>query len=227
MADTSGPSPWIVDVLALNLNDLDVKQLPALSCSAANAAYLQGSLTISGGGSGNTLTVTGNASVTGDLGVTKNLTIGGTLHANGDIDSATGVVIVRSPLYVPQGIISDGWRVTALTLSGGTNGVLPKTAKFESHEGTTLLILAAGSGWGSAAATIGMDVQIDGKSCGELKRYTNENGSHKAFNANPLVVTTVKPGSHTVTLAALAGTSTDLNDYFSVTILELPFIQNS
>lgn len=229
MADNiSGLSPWIVDVLALNLDNLDVKQLPALSCSAANAAYLQGSLTISGSGSGNSLTVTGDASVTGALAVTKDLTVEGTLHISEDIVTSAGVAIFRDPLYVPQGIICDGWRVTALTLSGGTNGALPKTAQFQSHEGTTLLILASGSGYaGNTVKTIGMDVQIDGKSYGEARVVTNEANSHKAFVGNPLVVAGVKAGSHTLTLAALANTITDLNDYFSVTILELPFIHKT
>ncbi len=204
MADISGQSPWIVDVLALNLNNLDVKQLPALSCGATNAAHLQGSLTISGSGSGKSLTVTGDASVTGALDVTKDLTFGGTLH-------------------------SDGWRVTTLALSGGTAGPLPKTAQFQSHEGTTLLILASGSGYaGNTVKTIGMDVQIDGKSYGGVKVVTNEGNSHKAFVANPIVASTVQAGSHTLTLAKLGtDTITDSHDNFNVTILELPFIHNT
>jgi hypothetical protein len=45
--------------------------------------------------------------------------------------------------------------------------------------------------------------------------------SHKALSSNPIVLTGVAAGMHTVQLSVAKGT-TDSNDYSAVTVVELP-----
>jgi len=103
-------------------------------------------------------------------------------------------------------------------------GPLPIIMPFNSGGGR-LVIFASGSGYsGPGDETIGMQISIDGFARGNAQVFTNEAGSHKAFNAVALVVTGIAGGAHTVTLSALGPTQIDpLRDFFDVTILELPF----
>jgi hypothetical protein len=67
-----------------------------------------------------------------------------------------------------------------------------------------------------------MTVLVDGTSVGSTPTATNEVQSHKAFVANPIVVSNLAAGAHVISLIALnADTITDTNDYFSLTVLEL------
>jgi hypothetical protein len=102
-------------------------------------------------------------------------------------------------------------------------GALPLTSAAFTTTGGTLVIFADGSGYSNAANTlIGMDIKVDGVAKGLCQFYTTETLSHKPFVANALVVTGIAAGSHTVTLSVRAATFTDGNDYFSVTVFELP-----
>jgi hypothetical protein len=102
-------------------------------------------------------------------------------------------------------------------------GPLPINKPFTSGGGT-LLILASGSGWSGATGTIiGMSILVDNAFRGNARSMTNEASSHKAFVASALVVAGVPAGAHQLSLSADANTHTDGNDFFSVTIVELPF----
>jgi hypothetical protein len=68
-----------------------------------------------------------------------------------------------------------------------------------------------------------MTLQLDGGAVGTTRSFTKEKDSHKAFTTNILVQAGVAAGAHNITLVALAGTNTDVNDWFNVTVLELPF----
>jgi hypothetical protein len=114
---------------------------------------------------------------------------------------------------------SPMWNVTQVF--NNRQGGLPFTSGAFTTGGGTLLIIASGSGWGNG--NIGMSIQLNNSVIGYARSFTNEPGSHKVFNCNALVVRKVAAGSHTITLSALAGTNTDVNDWFNVTVLELPF----
>jgi len=104
-------------------------------------------------------------------------------------------------------------------------GALPVSASFTSGGGT-LLILASGSGFRAAAAgagIIGMIIQIDGGSVAVAEAFTNEVGSHKSFPTKFHTQGFVGAGTHTIALQPIVNTSTDFNDFFNVTVLELPF----
>jgi hypothetical protein len=99
-------------------------------------------------------------------------------------------------------------------------GPLPTSVAFPS-KGGPLLLIVSGSAWtGTTAGHIGVTVQLDAANVGTLSEYTNEPGSHKAFPTRVLRVD-APAGNHTMNLLADATTVTDLNDFFSVTVVEL------
>jgi hypothetical protein len=118
-------------------------------------------------------------------------------------------------------MVSPMWQVTEVMKQ--VQGALPKSGTFNSGGGT-LMMICSGSGFtGGTGGNIGMTIQLDGKDVGNTHCFTNEPGSHKTFTTHTAVVSNVAAGKHTVNLVALTGTSTDANDYFDVTVLELPF----
>ena len=152
----------------------------------------------------------------------------GRMHIHGEellyLLNKSGVIIGKEwggngNLTVEGGIKSPMWNVTQVFNS--RQGGLPLTSGAFTTGGGSLLIIASGSGWGSG--NIGMSIQLDGGTIGTVRSFTNEGGSHKAFTCNPLVQRNIAAGSHTITLTALAGTSSDGNDWFNVTVLEFPF----
>lgn len=104
-----------------------------------------------------------------------------------------------------------------------TAGALPLSATFTTNGGT-VMITASGSGFSSpGSGVIGMNVLVDGVNRGVSRTFTNEPSSHKAFVTTQIVISNLAAGSHALQLAALGGTSTDFNDFFDVSVLELPF----
>jgi Fibronectin type III domain len=101
-------------------------------------------------------------------------------------------------------------------------GPLPITSAAFTTSGGTLMVFASGSGSSPVINnTIGMTVQLDGTSIGTASVPSNEALSHRVFVSSVLLATPAA-GSHTITLQARTGTTTDSFDYFSVTTLELP-----
>jgi hypothetical protein len=121
-------------------------------------------------------------------------------------------------------------------------GPLPRKATFTSHGGT-LLIMANGSGFRNSQTfgTIGMDVYVldsQGSLVGSTyeRVFTNEKSSHKTFVPRQLILRNKPAGTYTVRLEASRSadcntaseisfavcTTTDANDNFNVTVLEIP-----
>ncbi|MBM4251845.1 MAG: hypothetical protein FJ146_07725 [Deltaproteobacteria bacterium] len=124
-------------------------------------------------------------------------------------------------LDVNGSIKSPMWKATQLMNS--TPGALPLTSASFTTGGGTLMIFASGAGYAVTLQQIGMSVAIDNVVKGYAKSFTNETSSHKAFAANAILVTGISAGSHTITLSAWNNTVTNFDDFFSVTVLELPF----
>lgn len=102
----------------------------------------------------------------------------------------------------------------------GPLGTTGKTATFAATGGP-LLIIVSGSAFSAGAATLDVAVQLDGAVIGHVTGYTNEGGSHKTLPTRALSATAVA-GDHTIGL--LNGntvTTNDLNDYYSVTVVEI------
>jgi len=145
------------------------------------------------------------------------------VDSNGNVGIGTTKPAAR--LDVAGGIHSTMWNVTQLFNStSGPIAAAGITSRAFSTGGGVLMIFASGSGFSSAGAgPIGIDIRVDGVSKGQASSFTNEAASHKAFVANALVVSGIGPGPHTVTVAPIGGTTMDINDRVSVTVLELPF----
>ena len=128
---------------------------------------------------------------------------------------ATGDVAVAAEINSP--------RFKATTLMSSRPGALPLSTVFASSGGT-LLVFASGSGFRGAAGVMGMMMRIDGLVMSDIKAFTNESNSHKAFPPSFTVVTSIGAGAHTLDLIPRdGGTATDFNDFFNVMVLELPF----
>jgi len=126
----------------------------------------------------------------------------------------------RLSIHADGKMVSPMWRATQVI--NQRQGALPISATFPSGGGT-LVVIFSGSGFAGSATVIGMNLQIDGVIVSNTRSFTNEPNSHKAFTTNIHVQSNIAAGTHSIGLAPLAGTVTDLNDFFSVTVLELPF----
>jgi hypothetical protein len=105
------------------------------------------------------------------------------------------------------------------------SGPLPLEGEYKS-KGSKLIISAAGSGWSSNKdQLIGMKVLVEDKEVGTAQVWTNEADSHKAFVSAFPVVYANKVGSGPVTIkldTLNAQTNADKNDFYRVTVVELP-----
>lgn len=143
-------------------------------------------------------------------------TPGAALDVNGNLKLSG---IVDSPMF----------KVTQLLTAERGPLSRPLGGTFTSGGGV-IIVFASGTAWwtqGNAPGNspIGMSVQIDGQERGRCATCSNEPDSHKALASNPIVVSNLPAGSHTLKLVDLPFTRTDQNDYFSVTVLELPLPQ--
>jgi hypothetical protein len=168
----------------------------------------------------------GSASPEGDVMIWARK--GGKILLNPNIigESNGGVAVgAKDPgkykLFVNGSIGSPIWNVAQLFNMQA--GPLPLSGKLQTNGGT-LLVFASGTGYAeNPEQKIGMSIVVDGEVKGYAMTYTNEARSHKAFVTNALVITGISAGSHTISLSALSGTTTDDKDFFSVTVMELPF----
>jgi hypothetical protein len=129
--------------------------------------------------------------------------------------------VVNGDLSVAGEINSPRFRAT--TLMSARPGALPLANTFTSNGGT-LLVYTSGSAFRATGGVMGIQMRIDGVVMAELRAFTNEVQSHKAFPPSFVVVTSTGPGAHTLDLhVSVGGTVTDFNDFFNVMVLELPF----
>ncbi len=120
-------------------------------------------------------------------------------------------------------ISSPKWNLTQILNCKDGSNPLALNGVFKTGGGT-LLIFVSGSGYSdSNNKQIGIEIKLDTTVIGKVCSFTNEWGSHKAFIMAPLVVTNISQGQHNLTLSLLSNTRIDDNDFFNVTVLELPF----
>jgi hypothetical protein len=139
-----------------------------------------------------------------------------TAQANADLASLEARLVA-----VETAIQNTGFEV----VMSNVNGPLPKSATFSSNGGPLLLIVS-GSGFFGAGNTLNFTVQLDAALLGEVRVFTNETGSHKALVTREFRADAIA-GDHTVTLLPGTGTAEttfDGNDYFNVTVVELPHL---
>ena len=130
-----------------------------------------------------------------------------------------------SALALNGSISHPQWRVTQLF--NMTRGPLPITSGQFTSGGGTSIIFVTGSGWANSVSVAGAGVYIDLLTnnqlwLGNMYRWFNETNTHKTLVGNPIVAR-IPAGTHTLSFYAWNGLVSDANDYYSATILELPF----
>ncbi len=174
------------------------------------------------------LEVRGVAKIDGDLSVTGKLTIAADLlliNQDGDgVFKVTRSGAIVSPMWtVTQVYLNEQATATPFPLPGQT--ICPP--KQFSTGGGTLLIFASGSGAALSGVPgpiiIGMDLLLDDERVGSVLSRVSHMTESKPFVTSGLVVPGRASGSHTLTLKTAASTVVGGNDFFNVTILELPF----
>lgn len=100
-------------------------------------------------------------------------------------------------------------------------GPLPLSGNIETHGGT-LIVLASGTGYHLGAPRIGMTIEMDGAVIGSSGTFSNETASHKVFAPAYLVLPAVAAGMHEFALQATGSTLANLDDRFSLVVIEIP-----
>jgi hypothetical protein len=114
---------------------------------------------------------------------------------------------------------------TSATALSGSLGTLttPKTMMFTSSGVNPVLLVVAASAYSTVAGSLDLSIQLDGVIIGHVQGYTNETGSHKTLVPRTFTITPPPTaGSHTIGLLyGNATTTSDANDYYSVTVVEM------
>ena len=154
--------------------------------------------------------------------------------------SAANLGGVVGLVHLPNGVVTNQYSGVNLngTFSGsfaGANfhvdlavqvaGPLNTSVSFTANGGTLLVFVSGSGAAGGIAGTVGANILLDdGITVGSIQVVANQTLSHVAFVPQQFVLTGVAAGSHTLQLSALnANTHTDVNDYYDVSVLELPF----
>ncbi len=126
-------------------------------------------------------------------------------------------------LAVNGKITSPMWKATQVINQAGPLPGGGLSASFTSNGGT-LLIYVAGTGYSTTPnSNVGMTVVLDGVPIDSCQFYANTANFHVCFLPKTIVKTGASASSHTLILQPRAGTTTDVNDYYAVTVTELPF----
>lgn len=113
-----------------------------------------------------------------------------------------------------------GTDVTVAQVMDHGPGPLPLSNSFVSS-GRQIIVFVSGSGYSATAGSvIELPVKLDSVTIGSAKVVTAETYSHKNLIPTVLLAQPAA-GTHTLTVAAAAGTLTDYNDLFNVTVIEL------
>ena len=131
-------------------------------------------------------------------------------------------------------IISPRWNVISLFANKRAGTIIePDNLIFRPDEGEfktgggTLIVFASGSGAAKAAVpangiVIGMEVRLDDRLVDKVQSLV-KNQDPQQFVTTFLVVRNIASGTHKLTLKTMGTTTVGGNDFFNVTILELPF----
>ena len=97
-------------------------------------------------------------------------------------------------------------------------GALPMTVNFNALSDAPVTLEVNGSVWTQTAnQMIGIQVAIDGQALGKAQVFSNTASTHR-----PVVPTYIplqlKFGQHSITLSALPGTVSDVNDFYAAVL---------
>ncbi len=100
------------------------------------------------------------------------------------------------------------------------NGPLPLKGTFNYLSSDVAAVCVSGSAYApGGAGQLDAVLRIDGVPVGSSFVYTNEPQSHKTFITRFIVVGPFSPGPHVVDLVPAGSTTSDANDFFTVTMI--------
>jgi len=119
-----------------------------------------------------------------------------------------------SPDFPPAG----GFPVAIQIIANQHKGPLPITVTFKPLSDAPSCLIVSGSVWSQAAnQTIGIQVSLDNKPIGTASIFSNGPTTHRAV-VPTYIPLTLTFGNHQVTLSALSGTVSDVNDLFDIVL---------
>lgn len=140
---------------------------------------------------------------------------------------SVGIGMTREPgatLEVNGGIRSPMWQV--IQPIGNDSGPLPVTSIPFATGGGTLLLFVSGSAYLPAPGLMGLQVRVDSQFAGTAMLTASQASTRVPLTAT-MIATGIPAGDgHLITVEVLSdapATRTDVNDLFTVTVLELPF----
>ncbi len=185
----------------------------------------------------NALTVGGSATFNNALTVNAAATFNNALTIG--VPSSNNALTVNAPTTFNKTLTINGtinntmWSYTHLYGNESMSN-MPITTSFKSNGGS-LLIFVSGSGYWSGTSSsfdtsdhfqeIGVEIQIGNFSSYHMKVGTNIQGLHCSFIPITICINRAdySNNTHNITLTCMPETTTDLNDYLNITIIEFPF----
>ena len=207
----------------------------ALTVNAA--ATFNNALTIGVPSSNNALTVNAPATFENAFAVNAAATFNNALTIGAP--SSNNALTVNAPTTFNKTLTINGtinntmWSYTHLYGNESMSN-MPITTSFKSNGGS-LLIFVSGSGYWSGTSSsfdtsdhfqeIGVEIQIGNFSSYHMKVGTNIQGLHCSFIPITICINRAdySNNTHNITLTCMPETTTDLNDYLNITIIEFPF----
>lgn len=109
--------------------------------------------------------------------------------------------------------------------SVGGSGTADRVSQSFRSRGGTLIVMVSATGFAlTASSRLGIDVLLSGSNTpiGSLIGFSNEAASHKALAPVTIVVPTSQAIDYTITLRNAATTRANVDDFASVTVIEIP-----
>ncbi|WP_437901466.1 hypothetical protein [Sorangium sp. So ce124] len=140
----------------------------------------------------------------------------------GTADPGSYKLNVAGDVNVTGTLRSSKWKVTQVLRQ--RTGALPVSGTFTSGGGTLILLTSGSAFLTSGTGLITMNIRLDGNQVGSTTMWVNDGYKHRTFAPDWLVLSNIASGDHTIQLTLTGSNAlTDVNDFFSVTVLELPF----
>lgn len=131
-------------------------------------------------------------------------------------DSVTMALLAFGSMSAPPQV-----RLAAAGMADGGNPGVYTTQPFDC-EGGDLLLSVACTAWSQSPDTmISAVVYLDGDPFLYPMVFANPAGLHMPLNAMDIRLSGVSPGGHTITITAGANTVVDVNDVWSITLMEM------
>ena len=146
----------------------------------------------------------------------------------GTLDALDSTAFLRANGKAADSDTVDGLDSTAFLRSGSVRvaatsyqaGALPVSTGFTTNGGR-ILVMVSGSGYETTVGQACIDIAVNSGNFATVCHYFNQTSEHLALPTR-MFTASLAAGSHTIELRAVSGLSSDINDRYQITVLELP-----